>query len=147
MVAGWFDIFVRWQMKDFAALRKAGCDSRITTGPWCHGDKEVVRASVHDSIDWFNRHLLGGSIPIWPQRSHPFTRGPALENLPYSVDNTTLEARSDVLTYTSEPLLKQRIIIGIVTAQLYVSSSAPSADFFAVSGDQKPSTLPRYTLK
>ena len=46
------------------------------------------------------------------------------------MDNTALEARSDVLTYTSEPLTQHRDIIGPVAAELYASSSAASADFF-----------------
>jgi putative CocE/NonD family hydrolase len=184
MVAGWFDIFVPWQMHDFIALRKAGCESRITIGPWCHDDNGVVHTSVHDAIDWLNQHLLGKPgeprpKPVklyviganewryfdeWPPRESvaerwylqperklrpqtalesqadqyrydpanptPSVGGPALERVPYSVDNAPLEARADVLTYTSEPLLKQRDIIGAVLAELYVSSSAPSADFF-----------------
>jgi len=35
-----------------------------------------------------------------------------------------------VLTYSSEPLPHHRDIIGPVAAELYVSSTAPSADFF-----------------
>ena len=68
MVAGWFDIFVPWQMQDFIALREAGCDSRITVGPWSHSDKEVVRTSVQDAIDWFNHHLLGKPGEARPKR-------------------------------------------------------------------------------
>ena len=49
---------------------------------------------------------------------------------PRCVDNAALEARSDVLTYTSEPWTRARDIIGTVAAELYVSSSAASADFF-----------------
>jgi uncharacterized protein len=184
MVAGWFDIFVPWQLHDFMSLRKAACQSRITIGPWSHVDKELVRTSVHDGIDWLNQHLLGkpGETrpkPVklyvmgadewrycdeWPPRESvaerwylqpehklddqlppasqadqyrydpanptPSTGGPALESAPYSVDNAQLEARSDVLIYTSEPLRSQRDMIGAVTAEIYASSSAPSADFF-----------------
>ena len=53
-----------------------------------------------------------------------------MEAIPCSVDNTELEARSDVLTYTSEPLPQSRDVIGAVAAELFVSSSAQSADFF-----------------
>lgn len=185
MVTGWFDIFLPWQMQDFIALRRAGCESRITIGPWHHSDSELMRVAIHDAIDWFNQHLLGKSAattrkPVkiyvigaeawrefddWPPRESrtehwylqpqralldriapdsepdryrydpadptPSIGGPALmKSEPFSVDNTPLEARSDVSTYTSEPLARQRDMIGPVAAELYVSSSAPSADFF-----------------
>lgn len=184
MVAGWFDIFLPWQLQDFIALRQAGCESRITIGPWRHTDAELMDAGMHDAIDWFSRHLLGKDTvpqqkPVklyvtganewrhfdeWPPRESvveqwylqpqrklldriapdsdadgyrydpadptPSIGGPALESKPFSVDNAALEARSDVLTYTSEPLARHRDIIGPVAAELYAASSATSVDFF-----------------
>jgi uncharacterized protein len=183
MVAGWFDIFVPWQMRDFIALRLGGCETRITIGPWRHTDPELARAGVQDAISWFSRHLLGRScapeskrvklyvmgadewryFDEWPPRESvaerwylqpqhqlldrmapdsaadqyrydpatptPSVGGPALKSLPFSVDNTEFERRADVLTYTSEPISRPRDIIGPVAAELYVSSTAPSADF------------------
>ena len=184
MVAGWSDIFLPWQLQDFIALRTAGCESRITIGPWRHTDAELMQAGMHDAIDWFGRHLLGKNNAPWPkpvklfvvganewryfdawppreaavEQWHlqpqrklfaqtapesdadqyrydpadptPSIGGPALESEPFSVDNTALEARSDVLTYTSEPLTQHRDLIGPVAADLYVTSTAASADFF-----------------
>ncbi len=46
------------------------------------------------------------------------------------VDNRELEARSDVLTYTSEPLFTATSIIGNVRVTLYARASLPTADFF-----------------
>lgn len=46
------------------------------------------------------------------------------------VDNAKLEARSDVLTYTSEPLFNAVTLIGNVRVTLYARSSLPTADFF-----------------
>ncbi|HHY49365.1 MAG TPA: CocE/NonD family hydrolase, partial [Alphaproteobacteria bacterium] len=46
------------------------------------------------------------------------------------VDNAPLEAREDVLTYTSEPLFNAITIIGNVRVTLYARSSLPTADFF-----------------
>jgi len=183
MVAGWYDIFLPWQMQDFSALQQAGVDTRITIGPWRHQDVGMGQTGIQDAIEWFNRHLRGDAAPqrkavklyvigadewrefdSWPPRETvteswylqpdrklatrfapdsapdqyrydpanptPSLGGPALETLPYSVDNTQLEARSDVLMYTSEPLSQHRDIVGPVVADLYVSSSAASADFF-----------------
>lgn len=184
MVAGWFDIFLPWQLQDFIALRKAGCEARITIGPWRHTDSGLGRTAMQDAIDWFERHLLGEDDapkqkPVklyvigaeewcyfdeWPLRDvnpehwylqpqrklldkispdstvdqyrydpadpTPALGGPSMGATPYAVDNAKLEARPDVLTYTSAPLATHRDLIGPVTAQLYVASSAPSADFF-----------------
>ncbi len=46
------------------------------------------------------------------------------------VDNRTLEARPDVLVYTSQPLLEPLVAIGSVEAELWVSSSLDNVDFF-----------------
>ena len=46
------------------------------------------------------------------------------------VDNTKLEARADVLTYTTEPLDADLEVIGEVTAEIWFSSSAAFADVF-----------------
>ncbi len=46
-------------------------------------------------------------------------------------DSLPLNARSDVLSFTSQPLLQDMEITGLVTVQLFVSSSAPDTDFTA----------------
>lgn len=46
------------------------------------------------------------------------------------VDNAKLEARADVLTYTSEPLFTAITLIGNIRVTLYARSSLPTADFF-----------------
>jgi putative CocE/NonD family hydrolase len=184
MVAGWFDIFLPWQMRDFQSLCEAGCESRITIGPWRHTDMDLGRTGIHDAIDWFKRHLLGTQTATMPKRvklyvmgsnewryfdawppteavveqwylqpQHqlldkvppdsqpdqyrydpadptPSIGGPTLETTPFCVDNAELEARADVITYTSGPLAQHRDLIGALAAELYVSSSAPSADLF-----------------
>lgn len=184
MVAGWFDVFLPWQLQDFVALRQSGCESRITIGPWRHEDAGLRSAGMRDAVDWFNRHLLGKEeaparkpvrlyvvgaeawrdFDAWPPSEAllrhwylqpqarlidrppptpnadvytydpanptPSVGGPALRTAPFSVDNSVLEARSDVLVYTSEPLKEAYDIIGPVAAELYVTSTVASADFF-----------------
>lgn len=56
--------------------------------------------------------------------------GPGLGVKAGFTDNTSLEARPDVLTYSSLPLDRELEIIGPVTAELYVCSSLEHADFF-----------------
>jgi putative CocE/NonD family hydrolase len=46
-------------------------------------------------------------------------------------DNRVLEARADVLVYTSAALEQDLEVIGPVTAELYVRSSRECTDFFA----------------
>ncbi|HWP20995.1 MAG TPA: CocE/NonD family hydrolase [Burkholderiaceae bacterium] len=47
------------------------------------------------------------------------------------VDQQEVEAREDVLVYTSEPLVRPLRIAGALRARLQVSSSAPDTDFIA----------------
>lgn len=65
-----------------------------------------------------------------PADPTPSIGGPALASVPFSVDNRELEARSDVLCFTSAPLPEDLDVIGVPVADLYVESSAASADFF-----------------
>jgi uncharacterized protein len=54
-------------------------------------------------------------------------------------DNRALEARADVLVYTSAPLPADVTVMGEVGAELYVSSSLEHADFFVRLCDVAPS--------
>jgi putative CocE/NonD family hydrolase len=65
-----------------------------------------------------------------PADPTPSVGGPALSARPFSVDNRPLESRSDVLCFTSERLADDLDVIGVPVAELHVSSSAASADFF-----------------
>lgn len=59
MLAGWYDIFLPEQIADFVALREAGCDARITIGPWTHTSPAGMAASLRDALAWFDEHLAG----------------------------------------------------------------------------------------
>lgn len=65
-----------------------------------------------------------------PADPTPSVGGPGLSPRPFSVDNRPLESRSDVLCFTSARLTGALDVIGVPAAELYVSSSAASADFF-----------------
>jgi len=54
------------------------------------------------------------------------------------VDNTALEARPDVLTYTTAPLESDVEVIGEVSAQIWFRSSLPQADVFVRLCDVDP---------
>ncbi len=66
-----------------------------------------------------------------PANPTPQLSGPLLAGKALPADNRSLEARSDVLTYTSAPLDQDLEVIGPVQADLYVKSSLEHTDFFA----------------
>ncbi|MDT8307164.1 MAG: CocE/NonD family hydrolase [Anaerolineae bacterium] len=56
-------------------------------------------------------------------------------------DNRPLEARPDVITYTSAPLAEDLDVVGPVSAELYASAGGGHADFFARLCDVTPDDL------
>jgi uncharacterized protein len=102
-------------------------------------------------LDWFldERGRLGAAAPpasegvdeyvYDPALPTPAVGGPLLSTGTAVFDNRKLEARSDVLTYTSAPLDADLTVVGGVDAELFVHSSVPHADFFARLCDVEPS--------
>ncbi|WP_433337050.1 CocE/NonD family hydrolase [Spirillospora sp. CA-294931] len=72
MTGGWYDIFLPWQLKDYAALRAAGRRPYLTIGPWTHADARMMRGSVGEAVAWFRAHLLDdpGGLREQPVRVH-----------------------------------------------------------------------------
>jgi putative CocE/NonD family hydrolase len=66
-----------------------------------------------------------------PADPTPNVGGALLSTDAGAVENNELEARLDVLVFTSPPLLNPVTIIGPVKARLYVQSSSQFTDFFA----------------
>jgi uncharacterized protein len=184
MVGGWHDFFLPAQLRDYAALRRAGREPYLTIGPWRHADQNAAAVWVADSVAWLRAHLTGDrsglraqpvrifvtgaqewrELAAWPpatqeQRWHLQASGALATAAPapaepdrYSydpadptpnlagpvgltgrarVDNRVLEARPDVLTYTSASLPDDLEVFGEVTADLFVRSSREHTDFFA----------------
>jgi uncharacterized protein len=183
--AGWYDLFLDWQLKDYQALRAAGRQPYLLIGPWYHGQLASVPSMTRDALAWLNAHIKGDrsglrTQPVrlfvmgsnswrdfadWPppaqqQRWHLQPNGalatatpPAAEPDRYrydpadptpavggnslgaakrmgAKDNRALEARDDVLVYSSDVLERDVEVIGPVTADLYVRSSLDHTDFF-----------------
>lgn len=59
LFAGWHDLFIAQQLRDFTALQAAGVPSRLTVGPWYHGQFASLKAMVADQLGWLEGHLLG----------------------------------------------------------------------------------------
>jgi len=67
-----------------------------------------------------------------PGRPTPSVGGPRLDTLRFGPQrNNALEAREDVLVYTSEPLAEPLEVIGPVSIRLRVRGSSPYFDVFA----------------
>ncbi|HVC69828.1 MAG TPA: CocE/NonD family hydrolase [Acidimicrobiales bacterium] len=192
LVGGWYDIFLPAQMDDYRALRAAGCDVRLTVGPWSHTSLGVMAASLRDGLDWFDLQLgeeSGGdrpppvrifvmgsrrwvTLPDWPPPAEeqlwylgakgtlrrslprpdtpdryrydpadptPGVGGPSLDwSEAGPKDQHTREARTDVLTYTTDFLTDDLTVIGPLIADLHVRSSLENADFFVRLCDVSP---------
>ena len=183
-VAGWYDIFLPSQLRDYQALRAAGRDTaRLTVGPWTHASGGGSRVAMREVLVFGLKYARGEQPPerapvrlyvmgaeqwrdvdTWPPAGYQARRyhlqpdgglavEPAAESAPdryrYDpadptpavggvrmiakggrVDNRRLEARADVLTYTTAPLDAAVEVIGEVSAEVWVRSSLPHADVF-----------------
>ncbi|ETK37613.1 CocE/NonD family hydrolase [Microbispora sp. ATCC PTA-5024] len=192
MTGGWYDVFLPWQLKDYAAMRAAGRRPHLTIGPWYHADIRHGRAANADALAWFRAHLLGDpsglrpspvrlhitgadewrDYPDWPvpgarpRRWHlqpggalstdnpaggepdryrydpahptPVIGGPVLIGNSEPRDNRRLEARRDVLVYTSEELAEDTDVIGPVRAEVYARTGREHADIVVRVCDVHP---------
>jgi putative CocE/NonD family hydrolase len=57
LVAGWYDLFLAEQVRDYERLRRAGRQARLTIGPWTHTNGRVGVAAMCDALSWFDTHL------------------------------------------------------------------------------------------
>jgi putative CocE/NonD family hydrolase len=179
LVGGWYDIFLPWQLRDYATLRAAGKSPRLVIGPWTHADPHLLGFSIREGISWFRHQLNGGrgqpggvriyvggpdewrDLPDWPPHGPttewflqangglspdapaasgpdkfrydptdptPSPGGPLLTPQAGRRDNRAVEARSDVLVYTSPPLDAPYEAIGPVSATVHMRSSLDHFD-------------------
>lgn len=184
LMAGWYDLFLPWQLRDYRTLREHGQRPYLTIGPWSHTSPELVFSSPGEVLPWLQAVARGeveqyrqapvrvfvtganvwrdledwpppgtrvrsfylqpgrGLAPDVPPASEPdhyrydpadptpSVAGPLLMGKAQPTDNRSLEARADVLTYTSAPLEQDLEVIGSVQADLFVQSSLEHTDFF-----------------
>jgi uncharacterized protein len=64
MIGGWYDIFLPWQLADYAALRAAGRQPELMIGSWHHGSLGLARASLREGVRFLQAHLHGGSAAL-----------------------------------------------------------------------------------
>lgn len=58
-VAGWYDLFLADQLRDYQRLRDAGTPVRLTVGPWVHAAVGGIRAALHETLDWGAAYARG----------------------------------------------------------------------------------------
>ncbi len=192
LVSGWYDVFQRELLGDYARMVEAGHQPYLTIGPWGHVDPRIYRVLLNEGLVWFDAHLKGDFSQLrkkpvsvyvmganqwrfldqWPPPATQtryylresrwlFTEQPTQEvscdhyrydpaNPTPSIggtmifppsgptDNTKLEMRPDVLTYTTAPLNAPVEIMGNVKLELYVRSSLAHTDFFGRLCDIHP---------
>ncbi len=68
LIGGWYDLFLRDVLADYAALGAAGREPYLTVGPWYHLDLRWVLESVREGLAWFDCHLKGECHRL---RRHP----------------------------------------------------------------------------
>jgi uncharacterized protein len=184
LIAGWYDIFLREQLADYAALLAVGRSPFLTIGPQHHAQLTLQVDVLRESLIWFAAQLKGDpsglrrrpvrlylmgadewhEMDYWPppaqisryylqsdQGLHPLA--PSAENrqkcFTYYTseptpniggallispqagpqDQAALEARADLLVYTSAPLERQLDLIGHVRLELYVQPGVEHCDF------------------
>ncbi len=193
LMGGWYDIFLRELLADYARLRDAGRTPYLTIGPWAHSDQGGIKAALRETIIWNEAYLRGNpsllrrrpvrlyvmgadewrEMESWPPPARetsyflhaagslstdqpavaaspdhyrydpadptPSVGGPLLFVPPAGPrDNRALEARADVLLYTTPPLSADLEVIGPVRLDLYVQSSLDHTDFFGRVCDVHP---------
>ncbi|MBN1485473.1 MAG: CocE/NonD family hydrolase [Chloroflexia bacterium] len=192
LISGWYDLFLRDLLDDYAALRAAGRRPYLTVGPWYHVDFRWLSPALDQSLAWFDAHLKGQrdrlrrspvryymlgaeewrEAPDWPPPSRPqryflhaggalapappaadgapaaYTydpadptpnlAGPLLLDPAGPADQRPLEARPDVLCYTTPPLEQPLELVGTVRLELYARSSLAHTDFVGRLCDVHP---------
>ncbi len=191
LIGGWYDIFLRETLADYAAMRAAGRSPYLTVGPWWHTDGRGWRAALRETLAWHDAHLKGQrsrlraqpvciyvmgagewrAMDAWPPPVATATYylqagGALLPELPpqdapparYRYDpadptpslggpllltggprdNRALEARPDVLCYTTPPLQSDLEVLGAARLELYVQSSLDHTDVAARLCDVGP---------
>ena len=53
LIAGWKDVFLPYQLNDFAARRAAGREAWLTVGPWTHASMPGMAAGLREAISTF----------------------------------------------------------------------------------------------
>ncbi|HEX2911848.1 MAG TPA: CocE/NonD family hydrolase [Chloroflexia bacterium] len=59
LIAGWYDLFLYWQLKDYQRLRAAGKQPYLLIGPWFHAQPSSLGPTLYETLNWLNAHVKG----------------------------------------------------------------------------------------
>ncbi len=146
----WFDTYLLERpelVEEPLAKRRVTVQVQGDRPHWIDLDDWPPSAAV--STRWYLHHNGVLSTDVPPESSEPdrYTYDPGDPTPAFGgigmltggpVDNSLLEARPDVLVYTSEPFTEPLTVIGEVSADLFVSSTLDHTDFFVRLCDVDP---------
>jgi len=112
---------------------------------WRDGQEWPLPGTTTQSLYLRAGGRLSGEPPGDSESPHAYTFDPddPVEDPHYDAglgphDQRTIEARNDVLVFTSDPLAEDLEVIGNIEVHLWVASSAPDTDFVARVLDVEP---------
>jgi putative CocE/NonD family hydrolase len=59
LMAGWYDFFLDWQLKDYHALRRAGKQPSLLVGPWTHISAGLNGMLIREALAWLEMQVKG----------------------------------------------------------------------------------------
>ena len=144
MVAGWQDIFLPWQLKDFMAAQRAGRDVRIVIGPWMHAALPGMAESLRQTVALFQERFRIGAPGSGDATSRPRVRLLLMGAnewreysswpVPNSVDRTYYLHADGVLS-SSAPTMESKSTFDYDPAQPTPSFYGPTIEGRSGSGD------------
>ncbi|MGA4790165.1 CocE/NonD family hydrolase [Nocardia sp. AB354] len=71
MITGWYDIFLPWQLRNYAQLAEAGRPPRLTVGPWGHLTRDMGAPTIRESAEFLKEHFADApSKRVAPVRAY-----------------------------------------------------------------------------
>lgn len=71
MITGWYDIFLPWQLRNYAQLAEAGRAPRLTLGPWGHMAREMGAPTISETVEFLKGHFADApSSRVAPVRAY-----------------------------------------------------------------------------
>jgi putative CocE/NonD family hydrolase len=143
----WFDKYLREDeskvRRDPVKLFILGCKQWITLSEWPPPQMKQTRWYLHEGKVLDPNSPTGSTSAFDAYDYDPKDPTPAVGGVVIGMnagpkDNRKLEARADVLTYTSPQFEQDYTIIGPVSVELYVQSSTEYTDFFGRICDISP---------
>ncbi|MBU7011257.1 MAG: CocE/NonD family hydrolase [Theionarchaea archaeon] len=59
LLGGWYDFFLPFMIRDYAALRAAGKQPYLTIGPWAHSSFALNGVAINEALAFFDCHVKG----------------------------------------------------------------------------------------